>query len=86
MNGTFSFESTEMHDPYEEYIRCALAHKAIHANDPLPAIPAHLKMSLQPSLSMMNEAKEVLDRIKHLFPLEAATSLKVKDIEFSKRR
>ena len=30
---------------------------------------------------MMNEAKEVLNRIKDLFPLEAATILNVKDIE-----
>ena len=81
MNGTLSLESTEMHDPYAEYIRYALLHKTIHPDDPFPEIPSHLIRSRQPLPSMMNEAKEVLNRIKDLFPLEAATILNVKDIE-----
>ena len=85
-NGNFGFESTEMFDPYEEYIRYVVAFKALHPDVPLPEIPSHIKMSLQPSPLMMSEAKEVLDRVKHLFPLEAAKSLKVKDFEASKRR
>ncbi len=75
-----------MTDPYEEYIRYVVAFKAIHPDDALPAIPSHIVMSLQASPSMMSDAKEVLDRLKHLFPLEAAKSLKVKDFEASKRR
>lgn len=75
-----------MTDPYEEYIRNVIAFKAIHPDDPLPDIPAHICMYLRPAPSTLKDAENVLERLKHLFPLEAAKSMKINDLEACKRR
>lgn len=82
----FSFDSTKMCDPYEEYIRNVIAFKALNPEDQLPdEIPPHIKMYLQPAPSMLEASKDVLDRIKHLFPLQVPERLKVNNVEAAKR-
>ena len=80
----FAFDSTKISDPYEEYIRYVVAFKVLHPDDPSPDVPAHIKMNLLPSPSMMENAKEVLNRINELFPLEAKERVKSSQ-EASKR-
>lgn len=80
-----AFDSTKMSDPYEEYVRHVIGFKVLNPEDPLPEIPPHIKMNLQPSPSLMEGAKDVLERIQQLFPLQITGKLKVNDFEASKR-
>ena len=79
-----AFDSTKMSDPYEEYLRYVIGFKVLNPEAPLPEIPPHIKMNLQPSPSLMQGAKDVLERIHQLFPLQTTAKLKV-DFEASKR-
>ena len=79
------FDSTKMSDPYEEYVRHVIGFKVLNPEAPLPEIPPHIKMNLQPSPSLMQGAKDVLERIQQLFPLQTTAKLKVSDFEDSKR-
>lgn len=79
------FDSTKMSDPYEEYIRNVIGFKVLNPDDPLPDIPPHIKMNLQPAPSLMAEAKDALNRIQQLFPLQMTDNLKIKNFETSKR-
>lgn len=70
-------DSCENNDPYEEYLRHVIAVKALHPDDPLTEdIPEHIKMTMNPSPQLMKNSIEVLERIKHLFPLEVASRSK----------
>ena len=79
------FDSTKMSDPYEEYVRHIIGFKVLNPEAPLPEIPPHIKMNLQPAPSLMQGAKDVLERIQQVFPLQTTGKFKVNDFEASKR-
>lgn len=85
LSGAEEFDSTKMSDPYEEYIRNVIGFKVLNPDDPLPDIPPHIKMNLQPAPSLMEGAKDVLNRVQQLFPLQVTDNLKAKNFETSKR-
>lgn len=83
--GEFSFDSRQITNPHEEYTRVAIASKALHPELPIPAIPEHVRMHIEPPPSMLKSANEALNRIKELFPLEVVDRMKVHGYEASKR-
>lgn len=80
-----AFDSTHVADPYEEYVRIAIAHKVIHPEKPLPDVPAHVMMNVSPMPSLLREAQNTLDNIQKLFPLEVVDRIRVYGTEASKR-